>query len=80
MVFNHIFVYSACTPMVAAFSALKDHLHGAMHRAIDRPIDRPMHLICIHTYTIDRAICSVPLCLFRLLPQAELTGNRTMTV
>ena len=41
--------------------SLKDHLHGAMHRAIDRPINRPMHLICIHTYTIDRAICSVPL-------------------
>ena len=40
---------------------LKDHLHGAMHRAIDRPIDRQMHLICIHTNTIDRAICSVPL-------------------
>ena len=58
---------------------LKGHLHGAMHRAIDRLIDGPMHLICSHTYTIDRAICSVPLCLFRLLPQAELTGNRAMT-
>ena len=55
--------------------SLKDHLHGAMHRAIDRPIDRPMHLICFHTYTIDPLFVQ-----FRLLPQAELTRNRAMTV
>ena len=56
------------TNLVHMLRSLKAHLYGAMHR----PIDRPMHLICI------RLIAQFVR--FRLLPQAELTGNRSMTV